>query len=132
MPGPIFKCLVPKLLILINIKIVPYIKETDHVFDISLDMYILLSNITTVDHLFTVYLSHSLSCLPAWCTYASVCQWVEIYTFINMLVSNHTIEIVNTSNSTCHSTLNRWKIGNNFSGLNRCWTCLNIRSNGIN
>ena len=30
---------------------VPYIEENNIILDISLDMYILLSNITTVDHL---------------------------------------------------------------------------------
>ena len=48
------------------------------------------------------------------------CQWVEsIYTFINVLASNYAIKLVNTGNSTCHSTLDRWTIGNKSQGLNR-------------
>ena len=46
--GP-FKHRVSKLFNLINVKIVPYIKENKLIIDISLDMCILLSDIATVD-----------------------------------------------------------------------------------
>ena len=46
--GP-FKCQVSKLFNLINVKMVPYIKENKLIIDISLDMCILFSDIATVD-----------------------------------------------------------------------------------
>ena len=48
--GP-FKCLVPKLLNLISLKMVPSIKENKLILDISLDVCISLSDVATVDHL---------------------------------------------------------------------------------
>ena len=48
--GP-FKRQVSKLFNLINVKMVPYIKENKLIIDISLDMCILLLDIATVDHL---------------------------------------------------------------------------------
>ena len=40
----------PKLLNLMNVKMVPYIKENKHILDISLDMCFLLFDIAIVDH----------------------------------------------------------------------------------
>ena len=40
-----------------------------------------------------------------------VSEWSPC-TFINVLASNHVIKLVNTGTSTCHSTLDRWTIGN--------------------
>ena len=45
----LFRHRVPKLFNLINVKIVPYIKENKHIIDISLDMCILFLDIATVD-----------------------------------------------------------------------------------
>ena len=64
--GP-FKHWVPKLLNIIDVKMVPYVEENKLIFNISLDMFILLSDITTVvclQHICNVY------CLPAWCSYS--------------------------------------------------------------
>ena len=48
MPGSV-KHRVPKLLNLINTKMVPYIKENELILNISLDLCILLLDIATVD-----------------------------------------------------------------------------------
>ena len=36
-----------------------------------------------------------------------VSEWSYIYTFINMLASNHAIELVNTTSGTFHSILDK-------------------------
>ena len=46
-----FKRRVSKLFNLINVKMVPYIKENKFIIDISFDICILLSDIATVDRL---------------------------------------------------------------------------------
>ena len=78
---------------------------------------------------FTAYSSHLLSSLglPAWCTYA----FCQPYTVINVLASNHTTELINTSTSISHSTLDRWTIENKCRNLNICQTHLNARSKFI-
>ena len=50
MPGP-FKRWVSKLFNLINVEMVPYIKENKLIIHTSLDMCILISDIATVDRL---------------------------------------------------------------------------------
>ena len=47
----LFKCRLPKLLNLINVKMVPCTKENYLLLDISLDVCILLSDVATIDHL---------------------------------------------------------------------------------
>ena len=42
----------------------------------------------------------------AWLT-CFVSEWSYIYTFINMLASNHAIELVNTTSGAFHSTLDK-------------------------
>ena len=56
-----------------------------------------------------------------------VSEWSPC-TFINVLVSNHIIKLVNTGTSTCYSTLDRWTIGNKHGGLNRRQTHLHAGS----
>ena len=58
----------PKVVKFNNIKMVLYIKENQHIFDISLDMCILLSSIATVDHL---------QCIVTFLHDAVMCQFVS-------------------------------------------------------
>ena len=58
--GP-FKHWVPKLLNLIDVNVVPYVEENKLIFNILLDMFILLLDITTVvclQHICNVYCLH--------------------------------------------------------------------------
>ena len=50
---------------LLDVKLVPYVKENKFILDISLDMCILLSDITIVDCLQRI---RHVCCLPVWCT----------------------------------------------------------------
>ena len=52
----------PKLLNLVDVQIVPYVKENKLILDISLDMCILLLDIATDDRLQRI---HHVYCLPA-------------------------------------------------------------------
>ena len=77
--------------------------------------------------LFTAYLSCSLVSRRMHLATRYVSEWSPC-TFINMLASNHIIELVNTGTSTCHSTLEKWTIGNKYQVLNRCQTRLHTGS----
>ena len=88
------KCLVPfkrrvsKLFTLINVKMVPYIKENKLIIDISFRM-LLESIVYSVFATFVVFqLIHLVS------------EW-HPYTVINVFAYNHTIEFVNNSTGTC-------------------------------
>ena len=71
-----------------------------------------------LSHLLFSHMKHSLGVVIEWSS----------YTFISMLASNHTNDLINSVTGTCHSTLNMWTLGNKCWGLNRCQTCLNARS----
>ena len=73
----------------------PYIKESRLIIDISLDMCIRLSDITTVHCLQCI---RHICCLP---TYAGLVSEWHPYTVINVLASNHAIEFVNNGTGTC-------------------------------
>ena len=109
--GP-FKRRVPKLLNLINLKMVPNVKENQLILDISLDvcisLWMLLQSIVYSVFIMLVIFWHR-DALTSFTT--PVSEWSP-YTFINVLASNHAIKLVNTGTSTCHSTLDRWTIGN--------------------
>ena len=81
--GP-FKRRVPKLLNLINAKIVPNTLWKIGLSSISLliDMCILLLDADTVDYLQCIYHVH---CLPPGCTY-TFCQWVESMHFYKLVL----------------------------------------------
>ena len=123
--GPL-KRRVPKLLNLMNIKMMSCIKDNKLVLNISLDMCILLLDINCYSWSFTIYWPHLLSSSMTELT-RIVSDWCP-YTFINMLASNHDIKLVNTGTGTCHSILDRWTLGNKCWGLSRCWTFLNAGS----
>ena len=120
--GP-FKHRVLKLVNLINAKIVPYIMENYLILDISLDVCIHPPFGCWYSQLFTAYLSHLLSSCRMHLHVLSVPEWSPC-TFINVLASNHVIKLINTNTSTCHSTLDRWTIGNKRRDLNRHQTRL--------
>ena len=110
-----------KLFNLINVKMVPYIKENQLIFDNSLDMCILPLDIVIVNRLqhlivhppfgycysqsFTAYLSRLLSSCKIQLLHF-VSEWSS-YTFINMLASKHVIKLINSITRTCYSTLDR-------------------------
>ena len=103
----LFKHRVPKLLNLKNLTMMPNIKE------ISLFSILHLSFRYCYSRSFIAYLSRSLSsCTGMHSSFTTPISVWSPYTFINVLASNHAIKLVNTSTSTCHSTLDRWTIGN--------------------
>ena len=122
------KCRVPKLLNPLHIKMVPYNKKNEHILDtcISLDMWILLLKIATVNHLQHICHISPLD-IPTWCTY----MFYQSYNFINVLAFMHAIKLINSDTGTCHSTLDKWTIGNKCQDLNRHRTRLNGESKTI-
>ena len=105
---------------------VPCIKENKLILNV---VYILLLDIATVGRLRHI---HHVCCLPTWCI-TQFCQWVEFvwwspYAFLNVLVYNNTVKLINTGTNTCYSILDRWTIGNKCQGLNRCRACWNAGS----
>ena len=103
----LFKYWVQKLLNLINVKMVPHIKNNECILDISLDKCFLLLEIATVDHLQCIC---HICCLPlSWVFPHDECIYIfcQPYTFINVLAYKHITELVKSDTSTCHSTLDR-------------------------
>ena len=76
--GP-FKRQVPKLLNLINVKIVPYIMENEFILIISLDMCILLLDADIVDFLQHIYHVRG---HPVGCTYIHILSVSGVHTLI--------------------------------------------------
>ena len=62
-------------------------------------------------------------CPPVGCNYR-FCQWVESMHFYKCVGVYSRYRTHNTGTSICHSTLDRWTIGNKCQGLNRCRTRL--------
>ena len=98
--GP-FRCRVPKLLNLINLTMVPNIKEIT-LFSVSILMCaspfrMLLQWIVKSVFITLVVFPHYRDALTSFTT--PVCEWSP-YTFINVLASNHAIKLVNTGTNT--------------------------------
>ena len=96
--GP-FKHQVPKLLNLINVKMVPYIKENYVILNISLNVYTLLSDVATVNRL---QHSYHVRCLPTGCTYriASNNGWSHINAWSRLVAGV----------KSCWKEINAWAI----------------------
>ena len=83
-----------------------YIKNK-YIFNISLNKWIFLSEVVTVNHLQRI---RDIHCLPA-LMHLRLYLWVEsIYNFMNVLAYNHAIELVKTSAGMYVSTSDRWTI----------------------
>ena len=84
------------LLNLINVKMVPYIKQNKLIFDISVDVYIffwILLQLIVYSVLVMFIVSHMMHLL----SFVSECS---PYAFINVLASNHTVELINSATGT--------------------------------
>ena len=115
------------------IKIVPCVKIKEHVVDISLDMcstmhpsfwWWLELIFYSIFVMFVGIFSHHALAVCHW--------WVESMLFVNVMSSNHTVELSNTSTSTFHSNLaSTIQVNNKLLALNNWWTYLNAGSNII-
>ena len=109
----LFKRRVPKLLYLINLKKWCQTLRKISLFSISLLIFafpfrMLLQLIVYSIFIAFVIFPHQ-DALMSFTT--PISEWSP-YTFIKVLASNHTIKLINTGTSTCHSTLVRWTIEN--------------------
>ena len=103
--GP-FKCRVPKLLNL-SLKWCQTLKEINYSQHLSWCLHSPFG--CCYSQSFIAYLSRLLPFRTGMHLRVLLYQSVsEVYTLINALASNHTIKLINTGTSTCHSTLDRW------------------------
>ena len=89
-----------KVVKLMSIKMVPYVKEKELILDISLNICIpfLILRQLIVNSVITTFVVFQHDTLTHF-----VNEWSP-YTFLNILDSNHTIELINTGTVTCYST----------------------------
>ena len=104
----LFKSQVPELLNLMDIKVVPYIKENKFILDIFWYVHPFGYWYSFFDHLPHNHHNCVASCMMDLLCFVS--EWGPWpYAFINIFTSNHATELINSVTGTCHSTLNNKK-----------------------